>query len=159
MKNLFITICFSFFIINATAQKKCNAIAIKAFATTVFPGMIQVDSNGNEVPQKQTFFRKIFLSTTCNKKPEIKSVLYNRINTINTINKIDAKSIEVGFNKNGTKQIIECIKTNFLWEIDVNENSIEPNQIKSIIVNCLVDKKPFILQFKEINIVPLVMPN
>ena len=159
MKNLFITLGLSIFCVLCKAQKKCLVIGEKAFAITEFVGMMQVDTEGNEVKQKPTYNRKIILTTTCKNRPFIKSILYNNTNIKNTIKMIDAKKLVMGLDTNGKEILIKCGKSNFLWEINVAEIDFEPNQIKSITVNGMVDKKPFILQLKEINIIPLVMPN
>jgi hypothetical protein len=160
MKNLYLYLLFSFFIQISFAQKKCNIIYCKAYATTIFPGMVMVDNNGNEIPQQTTFSRKIYINTKCNIAPIVTNVLYDKIKAKCKVKAIFEKEIELGNDNAGKKIIVSSSKTNYLWEIeiDLGEINVTPEKVKSIIINGTNNKKAFKLILKEINIVPLVMP-
>lgn len=160
MKNLYLCFAFSFFILNANAQKNCSIVSSKAYATTIFHGMVMVDNDGNEIPQSNTYNRKIFITTTCNKAPIINSIVYNKAKAKSKVKPVTEKNIEIGNDNTGKKIILKVSKTNFLWEveIDLGENSITTEKVKSIIINGINNNKTFKLILKEINIVPLIMP-
>jgi hypothetical protein len=160
MKNLYLCLVCSFFIQIAQAQKKCSIINTHAFATTIFPGTVQVDMNGNEVPAALNYSRKIYLTTTCNVAPIISSIFYNTVKAKYTIKAINEKSIEIGNDKNGKKTNVSCVKSNYLWEvnIDLGENNIATENMKTIILKGTYKKVVFKLNAKEINIIPLIMP-
>jgi hypothetical protein len=160
MKNLILYLACSFFIQITNAQKKCSIVNTNAFATTIFPGTVQVDMNGNEVPTTLNYSRKIYLTTNCNVAPIISSIFYNTVKAKYTIKAITEKSIEIGNDKNGKKTNVSCTKTNYLWEvnIDLGENNIATENIKTIILKGTYKKVPIKLTAKEINIVPLIMP-
>ncbi len=162
MKNLYLFLICSFFIqiTNAQKIKTCNIIFSKAYATTIFPGIVMADENGNEVPKKINYSRRMYVATSCNTAPIVTTVLYNKVKAKINVKPIVSKSIELGFDKDGKKIEIKSGKSNFLWEIeiDLGENNIDTNNVKSIILNGTLNKKAFKLNLKEINIVPLIMP-
>ena len=159
MKNLLITLTFTFFGLFASAQKKCIVINSKAIAVAIIPGMVMVDSNGNEVKQQITYNRKIYLITNCKTTPILKSILYNNINTKTTIKLLDVKNKNLGNKINAGEIVLKAKAQQFIWEIviDLGENVIQPNQIKSIIVNGNIDKNSFKINLKESEI-QTIMP-
>ena len=150
---------FGFLGLFAMAQKKCTVINSKAIVVPIIPGMLMVDSNGNEVKPVITYNRKIYIITNCKTTPILKSTLYNSTSAKTSIKLIEAKKINVGMKVNAGEIILKANNQQFIWEIviDLGENIIEPNQIKSIIVNGTIDKKVFKLNLKENNI-QTIMP-
>ena len=151
MKNLFLTIMFSFFVVFVAAQKKCTVINSKAIVVPIIPGMIMVDSNGNEVKNPITYNRRVYLVTNCKTVPVIKSILYNGFISKSIIKLVDSKNKNLGVIVNGGEIVLKANNQQYIWEIfiDLGEKIIDPNQIKSIIVNGTIDKKVFKLNLKE----------
>lgn len=160
MKNLYLCLLFSICTQISFAQKNCSIIYAKAYATTIFPGMVMVDSNGNEVPQQTTFSRKIYIATNCNKAPLVFSILYNKTKAKFSLKAIVEKKLELGNDNTGKKIILKTAKNNFLWqvEIDLGENNVNLEKVKTILINGTNNKNTFKLNLKEINIIPLVIP-
>lgn len=160
MKNLYLSLICSLFIIIANAQKNCAIISYKAYATNIIPGTIKVDENGNEIPAFISYSRRIYLTTTCNKAPTITSIMYNKTKAKHKVIAIVKKSIEIGNDNNGRKITLISNKNNFLWEVEINlkDPTILPDEVKIITINGTINKKNLKIILKEENISPLILP-
>ena len=118
---------FSFFGLFAIAQKKCIVINSKATVVPIIPGMIMVDSNGNEVKPVITYNRKIYFVTTCKNIPVLKSCLYNNTTAKTSIKLVDAKIKKLGNKINAGEIILKANAQQYIWEIiiDLGENIID----------------------------------
>jgi hypothetical protein len=121
MKKIISILLFTFFIINATAQKQCKIISAQAFYTINMPGTMPVDENGRQRKTKRNLSRTIFFTSNCTSAPSFEKITYNNISTRFSVEK--ATSIEVaGLSDNsGNKIILQSPKGFTIWKLTVIE--------------------------------------
>ncbi len=151
MKKLILFFVCTLFLNFCIAQKKCSVLNGMAYVTTILPGNIPVDENGNPRKLKENKMREIYLVTNCDVLPQIKAIKYGNRAAKFQITKWTKNSLQAGIDLQGEK-VIMCEATDgYLWKIDLNSESLQSfvytNQ--KIYIEGNIKKRPFKLIIKK----------